>query len=620
MKGGVSSYQISTKRRWKGFVIAVLGLVILSMLVPLVFLLGFHNGFHSSGFPSEQSSMSRNQSGHIEEIIDRLVPSKERINIPPKEVPVRDGLNASSSTKPLHIDQQQGSLAKPAEDHVHKPSPPSHVTYKVNVSTPVEVIHPPKTADESETLCELRFGSYCLWRREYKEVMIDSMVKKMKDRLFVARAYFPSIAKLPAHEKLSREMKQNIQDFERILSETTTDADLPSHTEEKLQKMEAVIARAKSIHLDYNNVEKKFRQLVDLTEDEANFHTKQSAFLYQLAVQTMPKSLHCLSMRLTVEYFNKGSLEYEASTLEKFNDPKLYHYVVFSTKILASSVLINSTVANAKESKKLVFHVLTDRENYYSMKLWFFQNTFKESAVQVLNVEDYIPASYNKMAGLSLPEEFRVTFQVAQKLTKMQYKTEYVSLFSHSHYFLPEIFKKLDKIVVLDDDMLVQQDLSPLWNIKMGRKVNGAVEMCALRLGQLGNYFGRNIFNGKSCAWMSGLNVIDLARWRELNLSETFRKLLHELEAEGTQYEAAASRASLLTFQDQVYALDDSWVLSGLGHDYELSIQAIKNAKALHYNGNMKPWLELGIPKYKSLWLRYLNREDLYLSECNVNP
>lgn len=57
--------------------------------------------------------------------------------------------------------------------------------------------------------------------------MMDSMVKKLKDRLFVARAYFPSIAKLPVHEKLSREMKQNIQDFERMLSEATTDADLP---------------------------------------------------------------------------------------------------------------------------------------------------------------------------------------------------------------------------------------------------------------------------------------------------------------------------------------------------------------------------------------------------------
>ena len=85
----------------------------------------------------------------------------------------------------------------------------------------------PSNGDESEVPCELRFGSYCLWRREYKEAMIDSMVKKLKDRLFLARAYFPSIAKLPVQDKLSKELRQNIQDFERMLSEATTDADLP---------------------------------------------------------------------------------------------------------------------------------------------------------------------------------------------------------------------------------------------------------------------------------------------------------------------------------------------------------------------------------------------------------
>ena len=47
--GGGSSYALHPKRRWKGFVVAVLGLVFLSMLVPLIFLLGLHNGFHSSG-------------------------------------------------------------------------------------------------------------------------------------------------------------------------------------------------------------------------------------------------------------------------------------------------------------------------------------------------------------------------------------------------------------------------------------------------------------------------------------------------------------------------------------------------------------------------------------------
>lgn len=111
--------------------------------------------------------------------------------------------------------------------------------------------------------------------------------------------------------------------------------------------MEAVIARAKSFPVDCNNIDKKLRQIYDMTEDEANFHMKQSAFLYQLAVQTIPKSLHCLSMKLTVEYF-KSPLEMELSHREVFSDPLLQHYVIISNNVLASSVVVNSTVRHAR--------------------------------------------------------------------------------------------------------------------------------------------------------------------------------------------------------------------------------------------------------------------------------
>ncbi|XP_021762147.1 probable galacturonosyltransferase 7 isoform X2 [Chenopodium quinoa] len=650
MKGGGANgaaVSHSTKRRWKGFVIAVMGLVILSMLVPLVFLLGFHNAFHSSSaslsgseFPSQQQSSSSQHDGvalgaylshnpnpnpnpnhtmdqheetrHIEDLIERLAPTlpKERVGKQDHEISAQDGLNRPITKAPMHVYQPKGSPGHRVETDVREASLERK---SVNISKPIEV-RPLAKGDESEIPCELRFGSYCIWRREHKEDMMDSMVKKLKDRLFVARAYFPSIAKLPVHENLSRELKQNIQDFERIFSEASTDADLPLHVEDKLRKMETAIARAKSVPVDCNNVDKKFRQLVDLTEDEANFHTKQSAFLYQLAVQTMPKSLHCLSMRLTVEYFHTSSEVLEDSVTENYIDPKLYHYVIFSNNILASSIAINSTVVHAKESKKLVFHVLTDRQNFYAMKLWFVRNMFKKASIQVLNIEEY-----NIIPGSSLPEETRITFQ-SHKFPKMHYETQYVSLFSHAHYFLPEIFKNLDKIVVLDDDVVVQQDLSALWRINMGGMVNGAAENCAVRLGQLENYLGRTNFNRNSCAWMSGLNVIDLARWRDLNLTGTFRRMVEELTMKSRQHEATASKASLLTFQDQVYALDDTWVLSGLGHDYGLNLQFIKKNSVLHYNGNMKPWLELGIPKYRSLWFKFLNREDQFLSDCNVIP
>lgn len=110
--------------------------------------------------------------------------------------------------------------------------------------------------------------------------------------------------------------------------------------------METTISKAKSAVVDCNNVDKKLRQLVDLTEDEANFHMKQSAFLYQLAVQTTPKSLHCLSMGLTVEYFKTSPVDADLS--ETLLNPDLHHYVIFSNNVLASSVVVNSTVMHAK--------------------------------------------------------------------------------------------------------------------------------------------------------------------------------------------------------------------------------------------------------------------------------
>ncbi|KAM4090873.1 hypothetical protein ACJW30_09G095700 [Castanea mollissima] len=587
--GGALGLGLKSQRRWRGLVIGVLGLVILSMLVPLAFLLGLHNGFRPAppGYLSEQQTSASNgfgefdhyhvrntwnesegdQSIHVRELIRKLGPTL------PKDV-LRDFTNEA---KYKTIDRDSVNDSQPKEGFIVPPhnflqSPPSANNTKVGAA--IEVPLYTKDVHDVGKLCEFKFGSYCRWRKEHREDLKDSMVKKLKDQLFVARAYYPSIAKLPRQDKLSHELRQNIQELERVLSESSTDGDLPPQIAKKLQLMEAAIAKAKSFLVDCNNVDKKLRQIYDMTEDEANFHMKQSAFLYQLAVQTMPKSLHCLSMRLTVEYFGSPLNDTERSLAEKYIDPTLHHYVIFSHNVLASSVVINSTVMHAKESRNQVFHVLTDGQNYFAMKLWFLRNTYKEATVQVLNIE---------------------------------------------HLKLDSHIKNLKKVVVLDDDVIVQKDLSALWSLNMEGKVNGAVQFCSLRLGQLKKYLGENSYDKKSCAWMSGLNVIDLDRWRELDLTETYRKLMHELAMHEGSSEAVALHASLLSFQDLIYALDGTWLLSGLGHDYGIDIQAISKAAVLHYNGNMKPWLELGIPKYRRYWKKYLSREDQFLSQCNVN-
>ncbi|GAV78406.1 Glyco_transf_8 domain-containing protein, partial [Cephalotus follicularis] len=616
------------KKRWSGLVIGVIFLVFLSMLVPLAFLLGLHNGFHPSGnvilYNYRSQAMARSVLFFF--IWISLCSTNFNLNdayklhchLGHQSADVFHQL-ISHSASSLQFSCETCYLGK--HHHVS-----FHLRDLRRVSQLFELVQlgsaTVESIDESGKICELKYGSYCLWREEHREEMRDSMVKKLKDQLFVARAYYPTIAKLPAQNKLSRELKQNIQELERVFSESTTDADLPPQIEKKLQNMQAAISRAKQFPVDCNNVDKKLRQIYDMTEDEANFHMKQSSFLYQLAVQTMPKSLHCLSMRLTVEYFKSSSTDMELSLTDKYFDPALHHYVLFSNNVLASSVVINSTVMHATDSGNQVFHVLTDGQNYFAMKLWFFRNTYKEATVEVLNIE-HLNLKYDDKATplhLFLPVEFRVSSHSIDNLEASHKRMQYISIFSHLHYLLPDIFRSLEKVLVLDDDVVVQRDLSALWSLKMGGKVNGAVQSCSVRLGQLKSYLGETSFDKSSCAWMSGLNIIDLARWRELDLTETYQRLVRGVSLGKESFNSVALRASLLTFQDLVYTLDSEWVLSGLGHDYGLHIQTIKKAAVLHYNGNMKPWIELGIPKYKYYWKKFINREDQFLSECNVNP
>jgi len=88
--------------------------------------------------------------------------------------------------------------------------------------------HGQETVHEENTKsCEHEYGSYCLWSTEHREVMKDTIVKRLKDQLFIARAHYPSVAKLKQQERFTRELKQNIQEHERMLSDTITDADLP---------------------------------------------------------------------------------------------------------------------------------------------------------------------------------------------------------------------------------------------------------------------------------------------------------------------------------------------------------------------------------------------------------
>ncbi len=99
-----------------------------------------------------------------------------------------------------------------------------------------------------------------------------------------------------------------------------------------MKLMAEVLAQAQENNYDTTIMVKKLRAMLQSAEENARMLKKQSTFLSQLAAKTIPKGLHCFSMRLTVEYHMLP----------------LYHYALFSDNILAASVVVNSAVSNAK--------------------------------------------------------------------------------------------------------------------------------------------------------------------------------------------------------------------------------------------------------------------------------
>ncbi|KAG2647606.1 hypothetical protein PVAP13_2KG585800 [Panicum virgatum] len=575
-------------KRRRGPRVAVLALVFCSLLVPFAFLF---DRAPSSGYVTTEER-------HRQDAPEKKIPISSDQNIPEKRIS-KGSAGVIDQHKQIDSHSRSGG-AKPKVLPAPKVEPSKAVAESTRetreISKDVQGQQKVAKADEVEKAkaCQLEFGSYCLWSIEHKEVMKDSIVKRLKDQLFVARSYYPSIAKLQGYEALTQEMKQNIQEHERVLSVSTVDADLPSFINKRMEQMERTIARSKSCTVDCKNVDRKLRQILDMTEDEAHFHMKQSAFLYNL----------------------------DDSPSGKFSSPKYMHYVILSKNVLAASVVINSTVSSCKDPGNLAFHILTDAQNFYAMKHWFARNSYKNAVIHVLNYEAIILEKLPKdnIQQLYLPEEFRVLIRSIKQPTENT-RMEYLSLFSHSHFLIPEIFKYLNKVVLLDDDVVVQRDLSFLWNIDMGDKVNGAVKFCGLKLGQMRNVLGKTAYDPKSCAWMSGVNLINLDKWREHNVTENYLLLMKKFKFKDERsLQAAAIPLSLLSFQHLIYPLDEKLTLAGLGYDYGIDEEVAQRAASLHYNGNMKPWLELGIPDYKKYWRRFLVRGDRFMDECNVNP
>ncbi|XP_020554404.1 probable galacturonosyltransferase 15 isoform X3 [Sesamum indicum] len=369
---------------------------------------------------------------------------------------------------------------------------------------------------------------------------------------------------------------------------------------------------------------------------------------WHLAAHGVPKSLHCLSLKLAEEYAVNAVARSRIPLPQyvyRLTDPSFHHVVLLTDNVLAASVVISSAIKTSINPEKLVFHVVTDKKSYTSMHAWFAVNKIDSAVIEIKGLHQY---DWSHEVNVGVKEMLEIHHQIRNheykklKEEDLEYMEENyhklnvlnpscISLLNHLRVYLPELFPDLNRVVFLDDDVVVQRDLSFLWDMDLYQKVVGAVadswcgrDCCPGRKYKDYFDFTHTIISSNldqdRCGWLYGMNVFDLRRWRKTNITAVYHDWLKlSLDSGFALWHPGALPPALVAFEGHVHHIDPSWHVAGMGHQYpEVDRHKLEAAAVIHFSGPAKPWLEIGSPEVKGLWYRHVNASNEYVTRCGI--
>lgn len=369
----------------------------------------------------------------------------------------------------------------------------------------------------------------------------------------------------------------------------------------------------------------------------------QASIYRHLASIGIPKNLHCLTLRLAEEYLVNAHARSSLPPPEfasRLTNASFLHIALLTDNILAAAVAVSSTVRSSANPEKLVFHIVTDKKTYTAMHAWFALNPMFPAILEVKGLHQFEWPSHINATIMATVEELHQGLRAHRYYTSTdqeyrRYEASTPSSFSLLNYLkihLPELFPNLERVIFLDDDVVVRRDLTPLWDMDLN---GNAIASVGLGDGRGGRCVGKTLggylnfsnpllplisFGLKSnqCSWLGGMHVFDLGAWRETNITEFYQHLLKQNRKSGfALWRLGWLPPALIAFEGRVQPIDPSWHLSGLGQRMPKP-EALESAAVLHFSGPRKPWLDIGFPLLRELWRTHLNHTNQFLRSCRV--
>ncbi|MFS7930857.1 putative polygalacturonate 4-alpha-galacturonosyltransferase [Helianthus anomalus] len=192
-------------------------------------------------------------------------------------------------------------------------------------------------------------------------------------------------------------------------------------------------------------------------------------------------------------------------------------------------------------------------------------------------------------------------------------------------YLADMLPKNVNRVIYLDSDIVMVDDIRKLWRVNLEGKVLAAPEYCKANFKRYftnGFWMDRNLsktFRGRNpCYFNTGVMVVDVHKWREGGYSYKVEEWM-AVQKQKRIYHLGSLPPFLLVFAGNIKGIDHRWNQHGLGGD---NIQGKCRSlhpgpiSLLHWSGKGKPWLRLDSRKpctVDHLWAPY----DLYRSSKN---
>ncbi|KAM9813595.1 glycosyltransferase 8 domain-containing protein 1 [Neosynchiropus ocellatus] len=273
---------------------------------------------------------------------------------------------------------------------------------------------------------------------------------------------------------------------------------------------------------------------------------------------------------------------------------------------------VNSIYQNSKAN--VVFTIVTFNDTVNHLREWLSLTKFKnlKYKIVIFNAEVLIGKISNDPKVLEATKP--LTF---------------------ARYYLPLYITEAEKVIYLDDDIIVQGDIQELYEtaIKPGHAAafsedcDSASSKGIVRgAGSQNNYLGFLDFKKESikrlgmrantCSFNPGVIVANLTEWRNMNITGQLEHWM-ELNAREDLYskmlaESLTTPPLLIVFYKRHSTIDPMWHVRHLGMmstGNRYSPQFVSAAKLLHWNGHYKPWGRTS--SFSDIWDKWFVQDPL---------